>query len=73
MVFKKGHKINLGKKRTLFSEEAKRKQSEAKKGRKHTEESKRKMSESQKGKKFSTITHHVHLLLETLLSHNISF
>ena len=54
MVFKKGNKINLGKKNRLgksHSEETKRKMSEAKKGKKHSEEAKRKMSEAWKNRK----------------------
>ena len=57
MVFKKGHKINLGRKGIPVSEETRRKLSEAGKGEKnpfygksHSEESKEKMSKSSKGR-----------------------
>ena len=46
MVFKKGHKPWNKGKTGVYSEEAKRKISEALKGGKHSEETKRKMSES---------------------------
>ena len=54
MIFKKGNKINLGKKNRLgkhHSEETRRKMSEGHKGRTHSEETKRKISESKKGRK----------------------
>lgn len=50
MVFKKGHvPWHAGKKREPFSDETRRKMSEAHKGKKHTEETKRKISENQMG------------------------
>ena len=60
MVFKKGHKPWNKGKTGVYSEEAKRKISEAMKGENHpmygkyhSEEAKRKMSEAKKGRKFS--------------------
>lgn len=70
MSFKKGHKINLGRKLTeeiinkiiekrkwyKHSEEAKRKIGISRRGKKHSEESKKKMSEARKGKTASIET-----------------
>ena len=51
MVFKKGHKPWNKGKTGVYSEEAKRKISEALKGRKHSEEARRKMSEAWKNRR----------------------
>ena len=59
MVFKKGHKINLGKNNRLgkpHSEETKRKISAGNKDRIFSEEHRRKLSETKKGRKPSEET-----------------
>lgn len=52
MLFQKGHKLNLGKKRAPFSDEWKRKIGLANKGKKLSEETKNKMSKVAKEKGF---------------------
>ena len=61
MVFKKGHKINVGRKFSGFfgknhSKKAKDKMSSSKKGKKRSEEHQKKLNESLKGKHYSIKT-----------------